>query len=91
MIGPSIDPTVAEARIGLWAASVPVEAREIVWANWYGACFLSLMLTALSPPDLTLLFLAVVIGLGTAVVWMIWEIEQRSRPRLARSRRTSGR
>lgn len=35
------------------------------------------MLTA---PALTLLFLAVVVGLGIAVVWMLWEIEQRSKP-----------
>ena len=31
------------------------------------------MLTA---PALTLLFLGVVVGLGTAFVWMFWEIEQ---------------
>ena len=31
------------------------------------------MLTA---PDLTLLFLGVVVGLGSAFVWMIWEVEQ---------------
>ncbi len=30
----------------------------------------------LTTPDLTLLFLGVVVGLGTAFVWMIWEIEQ---------------
>jgi len=37
------------------------------------------MLTA---PDLTLLFLGVVVSLGTAFVWMIWEIEQMtSKPR----------
>ena len=35
------------------------------------------MLTA---PDLTLLFLGVVVRLGVAFVWMLWEIEQ-SRPR----------
>ena len=35
------------------------------------------MLTA---PDLTLLFLGVVVGLGIAFVWMIWEAEQ-SKPR----------
>ena len=27
-------------------------------------------------PDLTLLFLGVVVGLGVAFVWIIWEIEQ---------------
>ena len=31
------------------------------------------MLTA---PELTLLFLGVVVGLGSAFVWMFWEIEQ---------------
>ena len=35
------------------------------------------MLTA---PALTLLFLAVVVGLGAAFVWMLWEIEQVSKP-----------
>jgi len=34
------------------------------------------MLTA---PALTLLFLGVVVGLGAAVVWMLWEIEQTSK------------
>jgi len=36
------------------------------------------MLTA---PGLTLLFLGVVVGLGTAFVWMLWEIERTSKPR----------
>jgi predicted negative regulator of RcsB-dependent stress response len=38
------------------------------------------MLTMLSTPGLTLLLLGVVIGLGTALVWMFWEIEQMSKP-----------
>ena len=38
------------------------------------------MLTMLTAPGLTLLFLGVVVGLGTAFVWMIWEIEQTSKP-----------
>jgi hypothetical protein len=37
------------------------------------------MLSMLTTPDLTLLFLGVVVGLGTAFVWMLWEIEQMSR------------
>jgi hypothetical protein len=41
------------------------------------------MLTA---PALTLLFLAVVVGLGVAFVWMLWEFEQ-----LSRSHRNSDR
>ena len=36
------------------------------------------MLTA---PALTLVFLGVVVGLGTAFVWLFWEIEQGSKPR----------
>jgi hypothetical protein len=34
------------------------------------------MLTMLTAPALTLLFLGVVVGLGMAFVWMLWEIEQ---------------
>lgn len=33
------------------------------------------MLTA---PELTLMFLIVVVGLGMAFVWMLWEVEQMS-------------
>jgi hypothetical protein len=42
------------------------------------------MLTTLTTADLTLLFLGVVISLGTAFVWMFWEMEQ-----LAKARRKS--
>ncbi|XIA63781.1 hypothetical protein ACFIOY_32845 [Bradyrhizobium sp. TZ2] len=36
----------------------------------------------LSVPALTLLFLAVVVALGTAIVWLLWEMEQAmSKPR----------
>jgi hypothetical protein len=38
------------------------------------------MLGMLTIPGLTLLFLAVVVGLGTAFVWMLWEMEQMSKP-----------
>ncbi len=34
----------------------------------------------LTIPGLTLVFLGVVVGLGTAFVWMLWEIEQMSKP-----------
>jgi hypothetical protein len=43
------------------------------------------MLNMLTAPELTLMFLIVVIGLGSAFVWMFWEIEQ-----IARLRRMSG-
>jgi hypothetical protein len=40
------------------------------------------MLDMLTAPALTLLFLGVVVGLGTAFVWIFWEIERTiSRPR----------
>jgi hypothetical protein len=40
------------------------------------------MLNMLTAPALTLLFLGVIVGLGTAFVWMFWEIEQStSKPR----------
>jgi hypothetical protein len=38
------------------------------------------MVNMLTAPGLTLLFLGVVVGLGTAFVWMLWEIERISRP-----------
>jgi hypothetical protein len=39
------------------------------------------MLAMLTPAGLTLLFLAVVLGLATAFVWMLWEMEQIYRPK----------
>jgi predicted negative regulator of RcsB-dependent stress response len=41
----------------------------------------SRMLGMLTVPDLTPLFLGVVVSLGIAFVWMLWEIEQTSKPR----------
>ena len=38
------------------------------------------MFTMLTAPGLTLLVLGVVVGLGTAFVWIFWEIEQMSKP-----------
>ena len=43
----------------------------------------------ITTPDLTLLFLAVVVGLGTAFVWMLWEIEQMSKQQAPKPRRNS--
>jgi hypothetical protein len=39
------------------------------------------MFSMLTAPALTLLLMAVVVGLGIAFVWMLWEIEQASKPR----------
>ena len=50
-------------------------------ALWYGDCTNKMMLTGLTAPDLTWLFLAVVILLLSAAVWAFWEIEQRQRQR----------
>ena len=38
------------------------------------------MLSMLTVPGLTLVFLGVVVGLGIAFVWMLWEFEQVSKP-----------
>jgi hypothetical protein len=38
------------------------------------------MLAMLTAPALTLLFLGVVVGLCCAFVWMLWEMEERSKP-----------
>jgi uncharacterized membrane protein SpoIIM required for sporulation len=45
------------------------------------ARFASRTFAMLTVPALTLLFLGVVVGLGAAVVWKLWEIEQTSKPR----------
>jgi hypothetical protein len=37
------------------------------------------MLSALSAPDLTFVFIGVVIGLGSAMVTMLWQVEGMSR------------
>jgi hypothetical protein len=34
------------------------------------------MLTMLTAPAFTLMFLGIVVGLGAAFVWMFWEFEQ---------------
>ena len=47
--------------------------------DWFAGtplAFTSGMLNMLTAPALTLVFLGVVVGLGTAVVWMFWEIER---------------
>jgi hypothetical protein len=57
-------------RPGLFAAAL-----------WYDDCTNKMMLTGLTAPDLTWLFLAVVVSLLSAAVWAFWEIEQRQRQR----------
>ena len=37
--------------------------------------------SALTAPALTFLLLAVVVGLGVAIAWLLWEIEHASKPR----------
>jgi len=48
------------------------------------------MLTMMTIPGLTLLFLGVVVGLGTAFVWVFWEMERVAKARLAKVRRDLG-
>jgi hypothetical protein len=54
--------------------------------RWYAVCIDSRMLTMMTAPALTLLFLGVVVGLGIAFVWMFWEIEQVKRHPMKRHR-----
>jgi hypothetical protein len=44
--------------------------------------------STLTAPALTCLLLAVVVGLGVAIVWLLWEIEHAAKPR--RNRDQSG-
>ena len=54
----------------------------------YASCIGSGMLNVLTAPALTLVFMGVIASLGTALVWMFWEIEQSaSKPRRDGSRR----
>ena len=49
------------------------------------------MHSMLTTPDLTLLFLGVVVGLGTAFVWMLWEMERMSKQQVSKPRRNGNR
>jgi len=49
------------------------------------------MLNMLTAPALTLVFLGVVVGLGTAFVWVFWEIEQALSKSIAKPHRNSDR
>ena len=50
----------------------------IAGTYWYDDCIVLSMLATLTIPDLTWLFLAVVVSLGVVAVWALWEVEQRS-------------
>jgi hypothetical protein len=41
------------------------------------------MLNMLTAPALTVVLLGIVVSLGAAIVWMLWEIEQRYPSRIA--------
>lgn len=41
----------------------------------------------LTTPALTFVFLGIVVGLGTAFVWVLWEFEQTSRHGLSKAHR----
>jgi len=45
------------------------------------------MLNMLTTPALTFVFLGIVVGLGTAFVWVLWEFEQTSRHSLSKAHR----
>ena len=48
------------------------------------------MLTMMTVPGLTLVFLGVVVSLGTGFVWVFWEMERVAGARLAKVRRDRG-
>ena len=58
---------------------------------WYAACIASGMLNMLTAPALTLVFLGVVVSLGTAFVWVFWEIEQGISKTIAKPHRNGDR
>jgi hypothetical protein len=84
-----------EAAFGLVerfpAKRVPVRVEETRQELWYIACIVSGMLNMLTAPALTLVFLGVVIGLGTAAVWLFWEIEQAASKSIAKPHRNGDR
>lgn len=59
------------------AVSVCLDRGRVDMARWYVVCIAYRMLSTLTAPDLTLLFLGVVVSLGTAFVWLLWEGERR--------------
>ncbi len=48
------------------------------------------MLTMMTIPGLTLVFLAVVVSLGISFVWVFWQMERVAKARLAKVRRDLG-
>jgi hypothetical protein len=63
------------------AAPVLLHRGRIDIVCWHAVCTAWGMLNMLTAPALTLMFLIVVVGLGTAFIWMFWEVEQISRLR----------
>ncbi|UFZ06572.1 hypothetical protein LQG66_09855 [Bradyrhizobium ontarionense] len=52
------------------------------------------MMNSLTSPELTFLFMGVVVSLGIALVWMVWELERSTRQPAqehAKSRRNGSR
>jgi|RhiMethySRZTD1v2_1073278.scaffolds.fasta_scaffold5417801_1 hypothetical protein len=55
---------------------------DVDYIGRYAACIALKMFNMLTAPALTFVFLGVVVGLGTAFVWLFWEMEQpASKPR----------
>src|ERR1700694_2831918 len=74
-------------HVGMNAAAPVFQPPGSRFVRWYAACIASGMLNMLTTPALTLVFLGVVVSLGTAFVWMLWEIE----PKIARLQRNGDR
>jgi hypothetical protein len=69
------------------AASVFSIPGPFALRSWYAVCIASGMLNMLTTPALTFVFLGIVVGLGTAFVWVLWEFEQTSRHVLSKASR----
>ena len=59
--------------------------------RWYAVCIATGMLNMLTAPALTVVFLGVVVSLGTAVVWILWEYEQTMAKTIAKPNRNRDR
>ena len=69
------------------AAPVFSTPRPFALRSWYGVCIASGMLNMLTTPALTFVFLGIVVSLGTAFVWVLWEFERTSKHVLSKAHR----
>ena len=69
------------------AAPVFSIPRPFALGSWYTVCIASGMLNMLTTPALTFVFLGIVVSLGTAFVWVLWELDRMSEHALSKAHR----